>query len=197
MGSGVLCLVPPFNFCALLAPSSSPPRRTGTGCSPRAWSDLLQSLNRHSADRPFNRRTPCPTLRGSGLWIRHPQLSMLGVWFCVSGGWALCCHCCCSRFEYAGTIPAYPMQTAPPPQFGTLEDLAIPQIRWFCIFLPCSAVQTTKFSLASSSAETMPLPLPFPERGVIVHHLQPRARFASLSGSRTWVESCISNEVLL
>ena len=150
------------------------------------------------------RATPCPwTGCGprSGLWIRHPQLSMLGVWFCVSGGWA--------RLYYYRAAPASSAPLPIPPalspvrcrrQSGTLEDLAIPQIRWFCIFLPLLAAQTTKFSLASSSAETMPLPLPFPERGVIVHHLQPRARFASLSGSRTkylglLVESCISIEV--
>ena len=79
-------------------------------------------------------------------------------------------------------------QTELPPsplQFRTLEDLAIPQIRWFCIFLP-RRVQTTKFSLASLSAETMPLP--FRGRGLIVQEQeqqqQPRVYFASFSRAK-------------
>ena len=84
-------------------------------------------------------------------------------------------------------------QTEPPPsplQFRTLEDLAIPQIRWFCIFLP-RRVQTTKFSLASLSAETMPLPLPFRGRGVIVQQQQPRVYFASFSRANYFLGRCI------
>ena len=172
--SGVLCLVPPFNFCALLGEDG---HRLFARNSLRS-APISQREPRRATAR---RATPCPwTL----VWTLDSTPAIINV-----GSLVLCL-----RGLGSSLLPLLPLrvrhcQSLPPvrcrPQSGTLEDLAIPQIRWFCIFLPLLAAQTTKFSLASSSAETMPLPLPFPERGVIVHHLQPRARFASLSGSRT------------
>ena len=147
------------------------------------------------------RATPCPwTGCGpwSGLWIRHPQLSMLGVWFCVSGGWARLYYYRCSRFECASTNPsralARPMQTAVRDLGGSSNST-----NYVVLYFPSFARSAdnkvlTCFQFRRNYAIAVAVPrkrcncAPFAAAGAF------RLAFG-IENEITWVESCISIEV--